>query len=66
MPFANKLTIHIFAAVAEHEREFAVEKRSPVMSRHRRQGGGGSFYFFSILRPLGPTSMRMPSGCLRS
>jgi hypothetical protein len=44
----------------------AAEKRSPVIPRHRRQGGGGSFYFFSILRPLGPTSMRMPSGCLRS
>ena len=37
MPFANKLTIHILAAVAEHEREAISARRRPRLLPPRRE-----------------------------
>ena len=34
MPFANKLTIHILAAVAEHEREAISERTNAALGSH--------------------------------
>jgi DNA invertase Pin-like site-specific DNA recombinase len=63
-PHANKLTVHILAAVAQHEREI-ISART-LAARKPAQGAANDWEAQSSPRPAGKYTARRPLGSRRA